>query len=162
MPLSFNVRHLDRGDIRLQGELSASELGLERLDELIRVEGPVEYDLEVSQQDQGFLLQGRLRVKLRCECARCLRAFDHLVELPDWSCLLASEGEDKVLICNDSVDLTPYVREDIVLGLPQHPLCKPECGGFHQAPPSGVNQSGLASQTDEVSSAWAELNRLKF
>ena len=162
MALAFNVRHLERGDLRLKGELSASEVGLERLDELIQVAGPVEYDLEVSRQEQGFLLQGYLSLQLRCECARCLRPFELGVELTEWSCLLPGESEDKVLITNDSVDLTPYLREDIVLSLPQHPLCKPECRGLHQMPPSGVNQSHGASQTEGVSSAWAELNKLKL
>jgi uncharacterized metal-binding protein YceD (DUF177 family) len=162
MPLAFNVRHLDRGDLRLKGELEASELGLDELDELIHVAGPVRYDLEVSLQEQGFLLQGRLSVELRCECARCLRPYELLVDLPDWSCLLPSEGEDKVLVTNDCVDLTPYLREDIVLSLPQHPLCEPECGGFHQTPPGGLNQASGASQTDEPSSAWSGLNKLKL
>jgi uncharacterized protein len=162
MPLTFNIRHLDRGDLRLQGQLSESELGLEQLDELIRVAGPVGYDLEVSCQEQGYLLQGRLWLDLNCECVRCLRSFTLHLDLADWSCLVPTEGEDKVLISNDSVDLTPFLREDIVLSLPQHPLCKPECRGLHPTPPSGVNQSSGASQRDDASPAWAELNKLKL
>ena len=40
------------------------------------------------------------------------------------------EGEDRVAVDNDCVDLTPYLREDILLEFPQHPLCKPECRGL--------------------------------
>jgi uncharacterized protein len=162
MPVAFNVRHLEHGDLHLKGEVDAAELGLDRLDELIRVTGPVRYDVEVSPQEQGYLLQGRIWLDLRCECVRCLRPFDLRVDLSDWSCLVPGEGEDKVLISNDSVDLTPYLREDIVLSLPQHPLCEPECDGFQQTPPGGVNQSSGARQTDGASSAWAELNKLKL
>jgi uncharacterized metal-binding protein YceD (DUF177 family) len=43
---------------------------------------------------------------------------------------LPLEGEDKVPVDNDCVDLTPFVREDILLEFPQHPLCKPDCGGI--------------------------------
>ncbi len=38
-----------------------------------------------------------------------------------------------VPIKNDCVDLTPWVREDILLGFPQHPLCRPDCGGLKES-----------------------------
>ena len=39
------------------------------------------------------------------------------------------EGEEKANVINDLVDLTPYLREDIVLAFPQHPLCRPNAAG---------------------------------
>jgi uncharacterized protein len=162
MPPTFNIRHLELGDLRLKGELPAAELDLEHVDDLIRIAGPVEYDLEVSRQEQGFLLQGHLRLNLVCECARCLQPFDWPLELADWSCLLPTEGEDKVLIRNDCVDLTPYLREDIVLALPQHPLCKPECSGLRPKPSSGVHSHVGVNPGEQARSAWAELNKLKL
>ena len=46
---------------------------------------------------------------------------------------LPLEGEEAVSVVNDCVDLTPYVREDILLEFPQHPLCEPECRGLRNA-----------------------------
>ena len=40
------------------------------------------------------------------------------------------KARTQVAIENDCVDLTPFVREDILLEFPQHPLCKPDCGGL--------------------------------
>jgi uncharacterized protein len=72
------------------------------------------------------------------------------------------EGEDKVLVSNDCVDLTPYVREDIVLAFPQHPLCEPECRGLQAASPNGGRASSGENITGDLSPAWAELNKLKL
>jgi uncharacterized metal-binding protein YceD (DUF177 family) len=66
------------------------------------------------------------------------------------------------VINNDCVDLTPYVREDILLAFPQHPLCDPECGGLPDASAGKTSDVGGKGKTEAVSSAWAELNKLKF
>ena len=162
MALLINLRHLEKGSVRLQGELAAEELEVAGVDELIRVEEPLEYDLEAEKPDHHVLVRGRLNVVLHCECARCLKAFKQALEFKDWACHLPLEGEEKVLIANDCVDLTPYIREDILLEFPQHPLCEPECRGLPEKPPGKTNQTGSAGQVKDVSSAWAELNKLKF
>ena len=91
---------------------------------------------------------------------RCLRAFEHRLELNRWSCLLPLDGDDRVLISNDCVDLTPYVREDIVLAFPRHPLCRAECRGLLAA--ARAEARSVVNATGEISSAWAELNKLKL
>src|ERR1041384_890940 len=116
MPLLFNVRYLEKQQtLSLAGELSPAELEVESLDELVRTELPLRYDLEVQELDDSILVQGSLRLTLRCECARCLKPFTQELNLDDWACHLPLQGEEKVLISNDSVDLTPYLREDILL-----------------------------------------------
>src|SRR5579871_3267 len=130
MPLLLNLRQLEKGPRRLEGGLTPAELELENVDELIRLESPVAYNLEASKLDQNILVQGALDVLLRCECARCLKPFDLPLKLHDWTCLLELEGEESEPVMNDCVDLTPHVREDILLELPQHPLCQAGCRGL--------------------------------
>ena len=164
MPLQINLRHLESRSLSLKGELSPTELQLDGLDELIRTPCPLAYDLNVERYQQGILVQGRLEVILRCDCVRCLKGFDYRVVLADWSCLLPLEGEDKVLVTNDCVDLTPYLREDIVLAFPQHPLCESECRGLPAETAGSIKNPSGASQAEGLSSAsaWAELNKLKL
>ena len=162
MPLLFNIRHLEHNTLTLRGELPADQLDLEGVDELVQVTSPLKHDLEVQRSDQNILVQGSLDLMLNCECARCLKPFSQRLHLPDWICLLPLEGEEKVVIQNDFVDLTPYVREDILLAFPQHPLCDPECSGLQNASPSRDQDPSGASQTNATSSAWAELNKLKL
>jgi uncharacterized protein len=157
-----NLRQLEQHNVRLEGELAAPELDLEGVDELIRLEEPLRFALEAQALDQGVLVQGSLGVNLACECARCLRPFSHRLELNPWTCLLPLEGEDRAVVVNDYLDLTPYIREDIILEFPQHPLCKPECGGLPKNTVVKTQKTGGTGQTKENSSAWAALNKLTF
>jgi uncharacterized protein len=162
MPLLFNIRHLEQKPLVLRGELPAVELELDGIDELIHVGRPLEHDLEVEQHERSILVNGRLELQLQCECVRCLKAFEQRLELADWACLLPLEGEDKVLVTNDCVDLTPYLREDILLAFPQHPLCETGCRGLSATPWTGVKPPSGANQTEVISPTWAELNKLKL
>lgn len=162
MALPVNIRHLEQKAAVLQGELSVEELELEAVDELIHATLPLKYSMEVQLLGRSILAQGRLELVLECDCARCLKTFPQVLNLPGWVCHLPLEGEEQAVVVNDCVDLTPYVREDILLALPQHPLCKPDCSGLPQAPPTKPRQSSGASLTEAVPSAWAELNKLKL
>jgi uncharacterized protein len=159
MPLQVNIRHLEDKEVRLRGELPAAELDLENNDELVRARLPVRYDLTVQRLGDAILVQGRIEVTLDCECARCLKAFQHRIEMPDWAAHLPLEGPEKVDIKDDLADLTPCLREDILLEYPQHPLCEAGCAGLPNR--AKKHETKGASQT-EGSSAWSELNKLKF
>jgi uncharacterized protein len=156
--IKFNVRHLEEEPLHLEGELSPEELALDQADELVHLTGPLRYDLEVEKIEKGILVQGEMHLPLKCECARCLKAFQHTLSFPGWACHLALEGEDAVVVDNDVVDLTPHIREDILLTFPQHPLCEPECKGL----PNPWKGSENAEQQVSNPSAWSELNKLKF
>jgi uncharacterized metal-binding protein YceD (DUF177 family) len=159
MALLINLRHLERDDLTLKGELPVTELDLDTRDEMIRAEKPLQYDLVVQKLDTNLLVRGRLVLPLACECVRCLKAFEYRLNLPDWTCLVALSGEDKVPIAGDTVDLTPFFREDILLELPQHPLCKPDCGGLKKPNPE---KSKPSSSNRTESPVWTELNKLKI
>jgi uncharacterized protein len=159
MSLSVNLRHLEKHNLFLRGELSLAELDLDVRDELIQVAKPVEYDVEIEKLDDGLLIQGELRVALECECVRCLKKFGRKLILKNWTLHLPLAGEDAVAVDNDCVDLTPFAREDILLELPQHPLCKPDCGGLKT---KAGKAKKIADKEELKPSAWAELNKLKL
>jgi uncharacterized protein len=162
MPVRVNLRHLEAHSVKLDGELPVEELDLDIRDELIQARKPLKYDVEVEQVEQSLLLTGRLSLVLACECARCLKPFEFRLSLDPWTCHVPLEGEEAAPIFNDCVDLTPYLREDILLEFPQHPLCDPECRGLQKKPTGKKNKAGSASKTEGTSSAWSELNKLKF
>ena len=162
MAITVNLRHLEAHNKRLTGELPVEELDLDIRDELIQARRPLEYDLEVQKLEDGLLVQGKLRLFLDCQCVRCLKPVPHLVQLDPWTCHLPLQGEERVEVTNDLVDLTPSIREDILLEFPQHPLCDPECGGL---PKNLVRRGKNTSSTGQAgpgSSAWDELNKLRF
>jgi uncharacterized protein len=160
MPLIVNLRHLENDSVELSGELPLVELDLDLRDEMVRATQPLQYDLEIEMLDDSLLVLGSLRLTLDCQCVRCLKDFAFELELDPWTVHLPLEGEDAVSIRNDCVDLTPLVREDILLGFPQHPLCEPDCGGLKKA---SVGKARKTVGKDESKpSAWAELNKLKL
>ena len=162
MPLIVNLRHLEADNIRLEGRLPARELDIDPLDTVIQVAQPLEYDLEVQKLEDGLLVQGRLLLNLECQCVRCLKPFQHRLELDGWACHLPLQGEDCVTAVNDCVDLTPHVREDILLEFPWHPLCDPECRGLPKTSIGKSKNTSRTGKTEVGSSAWAELNKLKL
>ena len=162
MPLIFNLRHLDEKNLHLKGEIPAEELDVEGLDELVKLQKPVAYDLEIQKLEQAVLAQGTLSLTLDCECARCLKPYQHPLKLEGWACHLPLEGEEMVVVTNDCVDLTPYIREDIVLAFPQHPLCRPDCSGLASIQKKTEKSPGTAAKADPTAAAWAELDKLKL
>lgn len=160
MPLLVNIRHLDRNDLKLVGEISPAELDIDTRDEMVRLNHPLQHKLEVQQLDDSLLVRGKLVLPLDCECVRCLKPFIYKLEFRDWACMIPLSGEEAVPRDGDTVDLTPFLREDILLELPQHPLCKPDCGGLEKPTVEKSKQSGPVDA--KTSSSWAELDKLKF
>ena len=155
--LKVNLRHLEEHGLRLEGELPATELDLGVHDELIRADQPLRYDLSVELLHDAVLVTGSLALPLECECSRCLKRFATELELADWAAHLPLTGEDQVSVDHDCVDLTPFIREDILLDFPQHPLCKPECAGLKKK----SARRAVAVETP-VPDVWAQLNKLKL
>jgi uncharacterized protein len=157
MPIKVNLRRLEEQDLELKGELPVAELAFDVRDEMIRAVKPLRYNLTVEKLHDAVLAQGELRLTLDCECVRCLRRFEHEVAIKDWALHLPLEGEDKVSPINDLIDLTPFVREDMLLEFPQHPLCRANCAGLKKK--SGI---GKTEEAKEPPSAWTELDKLKL
>ena len=155
-----NLRHLSDQNLVLKGELPAGELDVDTRDEVIHVEQPLHYELEAQKLDQSLLLRGRLSLRLNCQCVRCLKPFAQGLEIAPWTCHVSLTGEERAPVVNDCVDLTPHIREDILLEFPQHPLCNPECPGLKKT--DAGEQKRHPGQTSSESSAWAELDKLKL
>jgi uncharacterized protein len=162
MPIVVNLRHLEAHNVTLAGELPSAELDIDTRDAMLRVTHPVQYELEVQKMEAGLLVTGRLRILLDCHCVRCLKAFTYELTLPDWTLHLPLQGEEAVPVSNDSVDLTPYVREDILLEFPPHPLCEAECRGLPPIDSGKARHTSGSEQLEAASPAWNELNKLKF
>jgi len=162
MPLWVNLRHLDAHNVTLEGRLPVEELDIDTRDDMVRVGGALEHVLEVQKVEDGLLVQGRLSLRLDCQCVRCLKAFPYQLELEKWTRHLPLRGEEAAQVVSDCVDLTPYLREDILLELPQHPLCEPDCRGLPKPYIGKANHPSGTGRAEAGASAWDELNKLKF
>lgn len=162
MAIIINLRHLEKKSLVLQGTLEPQKLDLDDADDLIHLLRPLIYDLEVQKSAKNLLIQGKLRIVLDCECARCLNKIEFPVCLDPWVCHLALEGDERVEVVNDHVDLTPYIREDIVLAFPQQPLCDADCKGLTASAPQAPPQQSSQRPPDQGASPWSALDKLRF
>lgn len=162
MPILINIRQLQKQNLHCSGIIPVSELDLNGLDECIEITLPVQYQLEAELMDSSVLVRGCVGLHFELTCVRCLKKFRQPCEFNDWACHLDLEGEDKTPVANDCVDLTPYIREDILLAFPQHPLCETGCGGLAKVPNTAVDRRIGSEPAGPVPSAWAELDKLKL
>ncbi len=159
MPLTLNAKHLEKHPVAFDGSLPPEELMLDIQDDLVQLSAPLQYRFVAEKHENGVLLQGSLSWTWECDCARCLQHFHASQTIEPWVLLLPFEGEDAAEWLNDCVDLTPYLREDMVLELPQRPLCGPDCTGLAKTAPS---ESPPDATTRQPEGPWQALDKLKL
>lgn len=134
---------------------------------------PVADDLTVShlrgtvnftRTPQGLYGRGRLQADLAAECARCLTPFDQSVssrisELFVYPPENAIEG---ALVVDDDVhvDLGPLLREDMLLAVPMHALCRPDCKGLCPTCGQNWNEGPCDCHAETRDPRWAALTQL--
>jgi uncharacterized protein len=117
----------------------------------------------------GVLVQGKLHAQATLSCSRCLEpvAVPLDVELeeiftPTIDILtgrpIQGEEEDRALWIDDRhlLDLSEVLRQDVLLALPMHVLCREECRGLCPMCGQNLNQ-GSCSCTPEPDARWAAL-----
>jgi uncharacterized metal-binding protein YceD (DUF177 family) len=85
-------------------------------DPAIRPVDTVAYSLFAQFDKDTLLVSGTLSILLELDCVSCLQPFLYPLVVRDFSVEIPAGP-------NDTVDLTAYLREDIVLALPAHPSC---------------------------------------
>ncbi len=163
MALYVPLAALEKGVVRLTGRLTPEELGIDLgNDPCLRVTRPIEYDLSIEKTGNDLFLDGWVETLVDCTCVRCLEPFQFAMRLDPWDCVLPLEGEDAPPIQHESVDLTPRIREDSLLALPQHPLCRPDCQGVALQEPDSKTPQDLSDEKSRSVSAWSVLDQLNL
>lgn len=114
--MKIHLRQIPDEGTRIEGEEPAAEVLALSATEPVRAVSPVRYTLDVGKNGEGVWATGQVGVDLELQCVRCLENFVYPLEVND----LALQVE---LPATETVDLTPLVREDILLALPAYPRC---------------------------------------
>ena len=162
MPILVNIHKLQDNPVSLTGEIPLEELDFVSGDEMISCSQPLLYDLNVEHLDDSLLARGRISLTLDCECVRCLTPFQYEIGAPQWALHLPLEGDEKAPIKNDCVDLMPYLREDMLLRLPQHPVCRPDCDKRPASTPNPASTAEAPADSNGPAATWNELDKLKL
>ena len=113
--------------------------------------GVVHYALEVGGSGTGVFATGRVAVPVEMTCVACLQPFVYEAVVEPFAVQVEIEGRELV-------DLTPAVREELLLALPNHPRCDYMVG--HSCPYQGLKAGGGGTQ-ESAQSAWDQLDKLK-
>jgi uncharacterized metal-binding protein YceD (DUF177 family) len=157
MNLKIDPHGLPLNGLHLEGELPASVFDLPKSDPAQPV-SPLALTLDVTLDDDDLVVTGALAATFEMVCSRCAERFQQRLTLEPY--------EQTVPIENDApIDLTTWVREDMLLALPPHPRCEngnvtprecPAEGRFEPPADAAEAESGKA----EGSRAWEALDQL--
>ena len=109
-------------------------------------------NLSLTRTPQGLYAQGHFQGLVHYECARCLTEFEQPLasRLAELFIYPPENAIESALTVSDDahLDLTPVVREDMLLSMPMHALCRPSCKGL--CPQCGQNwNDGPCDCSDE-------------
>lgn len=127
---------------------TAHSLGIKPPD--LTLDNEVHIDAMVNRQGRVFFVDGTLRTNLHLICSRCAGEFSYPVET-DFYCqeepFTSSDIETEAILHREDMDIDHYrgdevelndiFREQVILAIPMHPLCKTECLGL--CPKCGQN-----------------------
>jgi uncharacterized protein len=155
--MKIYVRQIPADGLHLEGEEADDILQLNEPDR-VRALGPLRYSLDVGVSEGGLWATGSLAMDVELECVRCLEMFTYPVRIEDFALQMDLAGEE-------TIDLTPLLREDILLALPSYPRCDWSGEKICPADLSTPEHSGRLEPSDEEGaespSAWQTLDQLK-
>ncbi len=117
--MKIHLRQIPVEGLHLEGE---EDCPLPKLDpEEARCAGPLRYALDVGISEGALWAKGALTQPVELRCVRCLESFPFDIEVKEFAVHTELTGPEVV-------DLTPFMREDILLNLPAYPHCDREGG----------------------------------
>ncbi|MGI5869625.1 MAG: YceD family protein [Kiritimatiellia bacterium] len=121
--------------------------------EIVHPATPLRWSFDARVFGDELLIDGHASARFEGVCARCGRPI--ALELSEPLCFSRQLPEESA-----EVDLTSDLREAILLALPNHPVCDPECKGL--CPRCGTSlAAGPCPCVDAVAAgAWDVLDRL--
>jgi uncharacterized metal-binding protein YceD (DUF177 family) len=117
----------------------------------IRPVDTLSYSLFAQLDHQNLLVRGTLSLLVELDCVSCLQPFLYSLVVRDFMVQIPVGP-------NDNVDLTEFMREDIVLALPAHPRC--DWDESRVCPGPKIPKTG--EDEPAPSNAWAALDELNL
>jgi uncharacterized metal-binding protein YceD (DUF177 family) len=87
----------------------------------IRCVGTMRYSLDLGISDGALWANGTIAQTVELACVACLEKFEHEIKVPAFALHTELHGPE-------TVDITPFMREDILLNLPPYPHCDRDGG----------------------------------
>ncbi|MBI4312945.1 MAG: DUF177 domain-containing protein [Chloroflexi bacterium] len=166
--MQFNVAGLLKGAVGATQRhlLDEAPLSLEDI-QAERVWGAV----TLMRVNDGVWVRGDFRATVECACSRCLRSYPATVsfhfdetyyptlDIASGVAITLPDGAeaDAAIDNHHILDISEAIRQNIILGLPMKPLCKPACAGICARCGRDMNESPCACPQDTGDPRWAAL-----
>jgi len=117
----------------------------------------------MSRTSRGILVQGDLHTQLHSDCIRCLEDATVTLDVPIEEIFVYPPEPDAAFVIDESgiMNLAPLVREETLLAMPKHVLCRPDCAGL--CPTCGANRNDGPCDCDQdvIDPRFAALKALR-
>jgi len=116
----------------------------------IRCVGSMRYSLDLGVSDGALWANGTIAQTVELSCVACLEKFDYEIKVPAFALHTELYGPE-------NVDITPFMREDILLNLPPYPRCDRDGGRVCKG-------AKVETRSDDgtAKAAWSALDKLKL
>ena len=149
--MKIHLRQIPDGGLHLEGE---EDCPLPQLNpDEVQCAGPLHYDLDAGVSEGALWANGKLRQPVELRCVRCLEPFAFDIAVEDFAVHTPLTGPEEI-------DLTPFMREDILLNLPTYPHCDRE--GGRVCPVAPLENGGNATRASTRPTDWSALDGLKI
>jgi uncharacterized protein len=142
--------------------------------ELAEGAGPssIEGRVRLMRTNQGILAQGTISGETEVACARCLapvpvdieaeveEVFVPTIDMATGRSIKPEEEDEALWIDEHHIlDLTEVLRQDVLLELPVHVLCKEDCRGLCPECGTNLNEASCDCKPD-IDPRWSSLTDL--
>ncbi|SMO46520.1 YceD family protein [Melghirimyces algeriensis] len=165
----FRFRELQEqtSPVELEGEVKLEGLEEENAD-LVSIL-PVQVSIVAWKERPLFHMQGQQFAEGIFRCSRCLTTYEDSIS-SDWHELFtdqedrmerSKEEEEIHLIRLDQLtDLTPFIRESLLLNIPLAPVCREDCKGLCPSCGTNWNEKACGCDNRKIDPRLAGLEKL--
>lgn len=157
-PLRIDPSTIPADGLQLEGRLPPSVFDLSESDPA-RAVSTLDYSLDIRRDENDVIVLGSIGATFELQCGRCAERFQFRVDESNYVLDVPLENEKPI-------DLTTWLREDILLALPTHPRCETGNVTPRQCPAEGRFDAADDASRDEPApdgdpQVWEALDQLK-
>lgn len=134
---------------------------------------PVRLTLTAAMEGGRVRVQGRIHAQVRFSCARCLRDYSDAQEMaldrffvkgddPAGQIGQQEMVEEDVYLPDGSISVRRLVSEELLLGMPAKPLCRPSCLGLCPECGTDLNRAPCGCSREKTENPFAALQSLQL
>ena len=146
--MKIHLKQIPAQGLHLDGDEDCPIHDLEP--EGIRCAGQLHYNIDLGIAGVALWARGSLSQPVELSCVSCLEKFEYEIRVPAFAVHTDLHGPE-------TVDLTPFIREDLLLNLPAHPRCDKDGNRVCKA-----KRPETVEQDTKRKSDWSALDKLKL